>query len=270
VPHDLFHSRVAPIQIYYQLGMPFWQAPNIDAVFQGWQIAPERLGFDAERCHLVHAPKLSRTTPAADWPAVNAARARFPSSKHTVGFYGRLIKITPAQCDLLRRILERHSDVVAVLGGTGDARPIRDYIRRHGLEQRLFVVDRYVDGHIWGSFLDIFLDTFPLTGGYSCREVVAKGKPVVHMRSGEMPNMNDFLDPELQASTADEYIDHVSRLLDDPAAYRAACRRARDIGRRLADTRPFASTFHNALQAVLAHAHDPRPASLHGSPSAAR
>jgi predicted O-linked N-acetylglucosamine transferase (SPINDLY family) len=107
-----------------------------------------------------------------------------------------------------------------------------------------------VDGHVWGHFIDVFLDTFPLTGGYSCREIVAKGKPVVHMLRDEMPNMNVMLDPELQASDSGEYVARVSRLLDDSAYYRSACRRAREIARQYADTKPFASTFHSALQKV--------------------
>jgi predicted O-linked N-acetylglucosamine transferase (SPINDLY family) len=251
VPQDLFHRRVAPVQIFYQLGMPFWQARNVDAVFQGWQIAPETLGFTAEQCHLVHAPRSARFIPAPDWEAIQAERNLFPASKHTIGFYGRLIKITPAQCGLFHRILQRHPDTIAVLGGTGDAGPIRDFISEHQLEERMFVMNRFVDGHVWGRFLDVFLDTFPLTGGYSCREVVAKGKPVVHMLSEDMPNLNVFLDPELQASQPDAYVEHVSRLLDDPAFYRRACRRALEISRQYADTKPFASTFHSALQKVL-------------------
>jgi hypothetical protein len=251
VPHDLFHGRVAPIQIFYQLGLPFWGARNVDAIFQGWQIAPEGLGFNPGQCHLVHAPKSARVTPPVDWSAVRTERHQFPASKFTIGFYGRLVKITRAQCDLIHRILQHRSDTIAVLGGTGDAGPILDFIKEHKLEQRMFVVNRFVDGHVWGRFLDVFLDTFPLTGGYSCREVVAKGKPVVHMLSEEMPNMNDFLDPDLQASNAEEYLAHVARLLDDPAFYRRTCRRALEISGRYTDTKPFAATFHAALQKVL-------------------
>jgi hypothetical protein len=265
VPQDLFHERVAPIQIYYQLGMPFWQASNVDAILQAWEISPASLGFEADKCHLVHAPKLARVTPAADWAAVKAERHRFPASKYTIGFYGRLVKITPAQCALIHRILERHPDTIAVLGGTGDAVPILDFIKEHQLEERMFVVNRFVDGHVWGRFLDVFLDTAPLTGGYSCREVVSKGKPVVHMLSGDMPNINDFLDPELQASDADEYVAHVSRLLSDSGVYRRACKRALEISRQYTDTKPFASIFHTAVQKVLQRTSNedhPSPASL--------
>ena len=97
----------------------------------------------------------------------------------------------------------------------------------------------------------VFLDTFPLTGGYSCREVLAKGKPIVHMHSADMPNLNAFLDGELQASDAREYVAHVSRLLSDEAFYRRACTRSVEISKQQADLRPFASTLHSALRKIM-------------------
>ena len=115
-------------------------------------------------------------------------------------------------------------------------------------------MNEFVDGHVWGHFLDVFLDTFPLTGGYSCREVMAKCKPIVHMLSEEMPNLNTFLDPQLQATHADEYVAHVSRLLTDSDHYRRTCERAAEIAREHEDTKPFAATFHSALQKVLSGA----------------
>src|SRR5579862_4468769 len=60
VPHYLFDRGVAPIQIFYQLGMPFWQVESVDAVFQGWQISPAVLGFESDRSYDVPAPKSTR------------------------------------------------------------------------------------------------------------------------------------------------------------------------------------------------------------------
>jgi hypothetical protein len=259
VPHYLFESRVAPLQIFYQLGLPFWRLQNLEAVFQGWQIAPESLGFRPDQCYAVPAPKTARDiNPWVDEERVQAERDRFPQSKYIIGFYGRLVKITPAHCEIISRILQRHADTIVVLGGTGNSLPILSFIKEHHLEERLFVVNEFVDGHVWGHFLDVFLDTFPLTGGYSCREVIAKGKPIVHMLSDEMPNLNTFLDPELQAADANTYVDHVSRLLTDAACHRRACERAIAISREHADTKPFASTLHSALQEVLSGAQHSR------------
>lgn len=66
-----------------------------------------------------------------------------------------------------------------------------------------------------------------------------------------MPNLNSFLDPELQATHADQYVAHVLRLLNDGSYYRRASNRAIEISRAQADTKPFAETLHSALQKVL-------------------
>ena len=113
------------------------------------------------------------------------------------------------------------------------------------------MVNEFVDGLVWAEFLDVFLDTFPLAGGYSCREVMAKGKPIVHMLSEDMPNLDEFLDPELGAQSVDDYVYRVSRLLQDRALYTRACERALQLAREQADLRPFAETFHIALQAAV-------------------
>jgi hypothetical protein len=254
VPHFLFERRVAPIQVFYQLGLPFWGLQNLDAVFQGWEIQPERLGFERQKCHLVPAPKFTRSTRTEVHPErVCRERQRFPASEQVIGFYGRLVKVTPALCEIIRRVLLQNPGVIAVLGGTGNAAPITDFIRRNQLSERAFVVNEFVDGHVWGHLIDVFLDTFPLTGGYSCREVMFKGTPIVHMRSDEMPNLNSFLDEALGAESLEGYVDRVSRLLNDAAFYRDAREKALQISREQSDLRPFASAFHGAVQQAMGH-----------------
>jgi len=252
VPHYLFERRVAPVQIFYQLGLPFWPLENLDAVFQGWEIDPERLGLEAGRCHAVPAPKTARhiSTPV-DMERVRVERQRFPESAHVIGFYGRLVKITPTQCEIIRRILLLHSDAIAVIGGTGNAAPILRFVEDNQLAGRVFVVNEFVDGAVWGHILDVFLDTFPLTGGYSCREVLAKGKPIVHMRSEDMPNLNTFLDSDLAADSVETYVACVSQLLSDTAFYRRFSERALDISREQADLKPFATTFNSAVRRAI-------------------
>ena len=126
VPHYLFQSRVSPFQIFYQLGLPFWSVPNLEAVFQGWQIAAESLSFKLDQCYTVPAPKTVRNiNPAIDPAHFQAERDRFPKSGHIIGFYGRLVKITPDHCEIVHRILQRHPDTIVVLGGTGNAIQIR-------------------------------------------------------------------------------------------------------------------------------------------------
>jgi hypothetical protein len=252
VPHYLYERRVAPVQIFFQLGLPFWGLQNLDAVFQGWQIQPERLGLDSRKCHVVPAPRFISSIRTDVHPdRVRRERQHFPESEQVIGFYGRLVKVTPGLCEIVRRVLLRHPGAIAVFGGTGNAAPIAEFVRKNQLEERVFVVNEFVDGHVWGHFLDVFLDTFPLAGGYSCREVMAKGTPIVHMRSDEMPNLNTFLDESLGADSLERYVEQVSRLLSDAGFYREAREKALQISREQSDLRPFASAFHAALHRVM-------------------
>ena len=258
VPHFLFESRVAPFQVLYQLGMPYWRLQQIDLVLQGWQIAPHRLGFAPSRCFMLTAPPCPRQlNPRVETARVAMERARFPESRHTIGFYGRLVKITPEYLRIVGRILHKRPDTIVVVGGTGNPTGILTFVRKNQLEGRLVVVNEFVDGHVWGHFLDVFLDTFPMVGGYSCLEVMAKGKPVVHMVSDEMPNLNALGDPELQARDSDEYVAHVLRLLADHFYYRRAGERAIEMYRKHADSRAFASRFNMALRQMMDRARRP-------------
>ncbi len=252
VPHFLFESRIAPFQVFYQLGMPYWQLTNLDAVFLNWQIAPEDVGFLPERSFYLSAPRFfNRSIPSVNPAQVQAERARFPASKFTIGNYGRLVKITVEYLEILLQILKTHADTIILLGGTGDASLISKFIAENQLEQRLFVVNEFVDGNVWGEMLDIFLDSFPLLGGYSCLEMLAKSKPIVYIPSHEMPNFAEMRDDKLKATQADEYVALVSRLLTDDVFYQEASERAVEIFKNNSDARKYADNLHQAIQGVF-------------------
>lgn len=252
VPHYLYESRVAPIQIFYQLGMPFWKLVNLDAVLQGWHTPPKILGFDPEKCYLLTA-LLRHDNPTVDPEQVRNERNRFPQSTHTIGFYGRLVKVTGGYLEIIHKILQSRTDTIVVLGGTGDATLIRNFIRENNLEEQLFVIDTFVDGHLWGHFLDIFLDTFPLMGAYSCLEIMNKSKPVVYMKSNEMPNIAKARDPELLAANPQKYIEIVSRLLSNEAKYHRACEKSIELARKLEENNSqlYADRVHLILQEII-------------------
>jgi hypothetical protein len=234
--------------------MPFWQLKNLDAVFLGWDIPPTTLGFKNEDCYLISAPWMNgNINHVIDTKNVQNERNRFPKDKRIIGFYGRLVKITCDYLEIIVIILSSCTDTIAVMGGSGDATMIRKFIKDRRLEERLFVVDEFVDGSLWGHFIDIFLDTFPLMGGYSCREVMAKGKPVVHMRSKEMLNLNDERDPQLIAYTVDEYASIAIRLLSDPEEYQLACIRSLEISRiqQQSGSKIFASLVHSTIDDII-------------------
>ncbi|MFA6963980.1 hypothetical protein [Bosea sp. (in: a-proteobacteria)] len=248
LPTALFMERVAPIQIFYQFGMPIWPVPQVDAVFHVWD-------FDRAKAGLAHCPHLRLTIPydlarfagPADPEALASERAALPSGR-LIGTYGRLSKITPAFVEAAAAGIARHPDVTVVFGGSGDGGPIRDKIDAMGLSQRFLVLERFVDGHVWGDMLDIFLDTFPQPGGASCLEVIAKGKPVVGLVTSEASNLaRDERVASLVASDAAGYARILDRILADPCAYAQACEETRGLAARYPDEASYRAKLAQAI-----------------------
>lgn len=255
LPTVLFERRVAPVQIFYQLGMPSWPIDNLDAAFcadPAEEIAPF-VGIDVGHCFTLGMGPwdLATLTPAVDPARVAAERARFPAGVRLIGTYGRLVKITPDFLEVVAALLARHPDLVVLLGGTGEGGWIRDFIAERRLSGRIELTDHYVDGHLWGHLLEIFLDTFPHQGGgISCREVLAKGRPVVVMNLQGIVDPKDCV-PSLIASDHREYIEIVSRLLDDAQFYQASCQAARDFAAAQASTADYAAAVDRALTVIV-------------------
>lgn len=255
VPTYLFESRVAPIQIFFQGGPPFWSIKELDAAIFQWHMEPSVLGMDARKCFrkTTLCFKSWRFREDVDAARVKTERDKFPASRRIVGFYGRLVKVTPEYLHIVKSILDLNQDVVCVLAGPGDPAMIRNFIAEHNLHHRLFLVHGLVDGpNIYSNVLDVFLDTFPQAGGYSCYEALCRGKPVVHMPSEDIPNTNaQWRDPSLLAGNKEAYIQIVNRLLSDEAFYTEACRRARQIAAKSSSRLDYAQEVEQIVEKVL-------------------
>ena len=252
VPTALFARRLAPAQVLLQAGMPAWPVRPLDGVLNSFGFDPAVAGWGRARMLGFNPPwDLASLAPPEDAEAVARARAGLPSGLRLIGNYGRLVKVTDPCLRAAERILERCPDAAFVTGGTGDAAPIRDFISRSPVGARMVVVEGFVPGHTWGRCLDLFMDTWPVTGGESCREVIAKGRPVVSLHSAEMPAIDHQRDPALVARTWDDYVAITVRLLDHPAEHAAACARAAALARAMADRSGFAARLAADLDALV-------------------
>ena len=256
IPTVVYERRAAPVQILYQFGMPHWPLSNLDGVFRVWDFEPARAGYDPGRCLTLTIPyDVTRFALPADPAALAAERARLPAEwgpgVRLIGTYGRLAKVTPALVQAAASAIADHPDIRVVFGGSGDAHPLREAIAATGMANRFAVVEGYVDGHLWGHLLDVFLDTFPTPGGASCLEVIAKGKPVVSLLTPEARNLAlDQRIASLRASDAEDYARILSRLLADPAAYRAACEETRALAAALPSVAGYGADLAAAIARI--------------------
>lgn len=256
IPTAVFARRLAPVQIFMQCGMPAWSVPNLDAVFNSFGFDPAVAGWRRAEALTFEAPwDLAHLNPVEVPEEVLAERAGLDPGLRWIGNYGRLVKVTEPCLRAVERILQACPGVGFITGGSGDGAAIRDFMSRSPVGQRMIVAERFVPGHSWGRFLEIFLDTWPLTGGESCREIIAKGRPVVALHSAEMPALSLQRDPALLADDWDGYVERVIKLLNDPHSYAEACDRARALATRMADYSGFVSTLADQLHSLLDRSH---------------
>lgn len=259
VPTALFSRRLAPVQVFLQAGMPAWPVLNLDGVFNSFGFDPKEAGWGDVAMLRIDAPwdsaALDPAVPEAD---IAAERALLPQGTRLVGSYGRFSKVTPPYLHAVERLLLRCPDVTFVLGGTGDAAHVKAFIDASPAGRRMVVQERWVAGHVWGHILELLLDTWPVTGGVSAREMLAKSKPVVTCYSAEMPAIHRQRDPDLVARDWDGFVDIAARLLQDRDAYAAASARAGALVRRLSEVATFEDELDADLRLAVRHARQRR------------
>jgi hypothetical protein len=255
VPLAVFARRAAPVQVFLQAGLPAFPGPGLDAVFDGFGIGARKTGWGRARRLPLQLPwDLEMLAPPPDAAQLEAERAALAGNGPLCGVYGRLVKLTPDYLRAVERILLAVPEARFVAGGTGDPAAIEAFARSSAVGSRLQVQPRFVPGHAWGGLLDLFLDTWPQTGGESVRETMAKGRPVVARHSAEMPAFDAQRDPALLARDWDGFCRIAIRLLRDPALRAEAGRAAAAFARRMADPTRFRAATAEAVAVLLADA----------------
>ncbi len=247
LPTVLYERRVAKIQIFYQLGLPYWPLANLDAILNSWGVDPGKLEMVAERCFSLPTPfNLPEYAKEIDPALIRSERDKFPPGR-LIGSYGRISKVTPDYIRTAAAIVDGIEGVTVLLGGPGDAGPARRAVEETGLADRFIVVEGFVDGQLWGYLLDFFLDTYPQPSGLAVMEMTAKGKPTVYMEDPDVPNFTAFKVGELTARDPETYVRIARRLLTDDDF----CEQMRAATRSLSTDRPNEADYAEAMGHAL-------------------
>jgi len=218
----IFLKRAAPLQMWLELGYPYWSISQVDWVFLCAKNYQSDFGVPVHRCSSV-SPAQEEVTlrQPCSQAQLAEAQALLPKDSKIFAVFTRLIKITPAYLDIVRRIMSRTQQSHFLVVGTGDPRLIYNFIAEENIGGRVTFLHHNVDLNVYGRVIDVFLDTFPFIGGLACREVAVHGKPVVSLRTLDFERLLlDERDPELLATSADEYVEMACRLATDPEFYR--------------------------------------------------
>lgn len=237
LPGYVFEHRVAPVQVYVAMAMPFWGLQNLDYIMLGSNSLDVSPDLPPERKIARRYGYNARFLDTRDQTAIAAVREGIPPHHRVAGTFSRFVRIGEEFLAVLARILDQNPDVTVILGGNGDPSTIRAFMAQSPHRDRIRFFPHDVDMLVYGRAIDFMLDTLPLRSGNVCREVQYFGKPVVALRhEGFTKYQSELRDPELVCADVDAYVQAAGRLIRDPAFLAARSTKAREIGLAEAST----------------------------------
>lgn len=244
----LFIQRVAPIQIFLDLGFPYWNIDNID-----WTLSPNLIGGKSgQRSPFTCTQSLRSLRTQSDHAESEKIRALFPEGAFILGIFTRLIKITASFLKLIEKILSENSKIFLIIVGGGSPDPINQYISQSNHKDKIIFLNRNVNLAIYGQAIDVMCDTFPFVGGVACREVGAQGTPVVSMLGTPWdPLLQAERSPDLLAQSEEEYVQIISRLLNDVDFFKRQCQIAHDLVALHTDVSHTVQQIESAMESAI-------------------
>jgi hypothetical protein len=80
---------------------------------------------------------------------------------------------------LVKRILDENSGVVFLFGGSGNTSIFDSFIKNNGYEERFLMLGYRFDINEIFKHCDIYMNTFPESGGLMCQYAAMNGKPIL-------------------------------------------------------------------------------------------
>jgi predicted O-linked N-acetylglucosamine transferase (SPINDLY family) len=222
----LFATRSAAHQIYWSHGNFEYDVPNIDTKITNY-VVPKEKSLEYHSFLISQAKEFYN--PVIDPDRVKKERALYPVDALVLGTIGRLVKINSDDyLETIAEIMHNNVHTIYLACGSGDSDTLKQKVKILGLEDR-FYFPGFVDPHLYGHIIDLYLDTFPLPSGESLAEYAGKGKPYVLMMNYDALSENLQIEHDKFikahgnarpfAFSKKDYADVANHLLNSPVAF---------------------------------------------------
>jgi glycosyltransferase involved in cell wall biosynthesis len=212
----LISARLSAIQLVLELTHSYGNIPEVDGWYLGSEDFRPRLGLPAVFCQSLPYSRDPKTVSAPDRDSAKVIRDSWSPAKIIFGTIGRLCKITEPLLAQVTKLLHLIPDSKYFIGGEGDGTHIYEWIEANDLSKRVIFLNQFTNIPAYGPAIDIFLDTFPFSGGMVCWEMQAFGVPVVTMREPMFENwLVETRNESLLVRSEAEFVDAAAKLAND-------------------------------------------------------
>jgi len=174
----LFLSRSAPKQIYWAHSNLWYDVEGIDkriTHFSPYDNRFEGNPFKWEFFTVTIDKKFLNPEEETKKREAERIKKYFPKGSIFLGSIGRLSKINNWEyLSTVAEIMKSNPETVYIACGTGNENEIKEKLKKLGISDRFYMVG-FVDPHIYGYVIDIYLNTFPEPSGQSVVEFLNKG-----------------------------------------------------------------------------------------------
>ena len=106
---------------------------------------------------------------------------------YILGTFARFDKITIKFLKLVSFLLEQNKQRKIIIAGSNDNTEAKQFLKKFVYNKQAIILGQS-NVHILGNICDVFLDTIPFPCGSSALEMMAKGKPVIGIKSDNLAN----------------------------------------------------------------------------------
>lgn len=178
-----FPMRIAPLQAWWAMKYHACELAEIDAHFAVENVVLRKTMEGIAWRTIGNAS--TQWTDAALEPKARELRAQFPAETIVAACIGREEKLNSEPfLQSICALLQRQPRMVFVWTGRSRHAAIQGAFERAGVQARTHFAG-WVDTKLYAQAVDLFLDSFPFPCGFSLKEAMAAGKPVVMYRSSE-------------------------------------------------------------------------------------
>jgi len=170
----LFTSRVAKKQIYWSHGDFEYDVEGIDKrISHFYRDNPfEYEKFDVSILEEFHNPQKPEYKEEAQ-----KIKKRWSKGTVILGSIGRLIKMDNDEyIYAVSEILKQNPDTIYLACGMGNEESIKEKLVKYNAPLDRFFFEGFVNAHVYGYVIDIYLNTFPEPSGEALGEFYSKGK----------------------------------------------------------------------------------------------